>query len=211
MTSETEEGQRLAEGKLKRITQGMGKIKAARKYENPIEFEESHKLWIDANHLPAIRGIDNAIWNRLHSIPCDVTIPKSEQDRELSAKLASEAEGILAWTVSGTRKWFAGGLGKPPVVEQAGMKWRHHSDQIDRFISDICVTGERAEAKGGQLYAAYKIWAEQASEHVIPGQDFARRIEEKFKKQHTERGNVYLGIRLLVENDGSRKLKAEAC
>ena len=28
MTSETEEGQRLAEGKLKRITQGMGKIKA---------------------------------------------------------------------------------------------------------------------------------------------------------------------------------------
>jgi len=40
MTSETEQGQRLAEGKLKRITQGMGKIKATRKYENPIEFDE---------------------------------------------------------------------------------------------------------------------------------------------------------------------------
>jgi putative DNA primase/helicase len=46
MTSETEEGQRLAEGKLKRITQGMGRIKAVRKYENPIEFSESHKLWL---------------------------------------------------------------------------------------------------------------------------------------------------------------------
>jgi putative DNA primase/helicase len=34
MTSETEEGQRLSQGKLKRITQGMGKIKATRKYEN---------------------------------------------------------------------------------------------------------------------------------------------------------------------------------
>ena len=34
MTSETEEGQRIAEGKLKRITQGMGKIKTARKCEN---------------------------------------------------------------------------------------------------------------------------------------------------------------------------------
>jgi putative DNA primase/helicase len=43
-TSETEEGQRLAQGKLRRITQGMGKIKAARKYENPIEFAETHKL-----------------------------------------------------------------------------------------------------------------------------------------------------------------------
>ena len=33
MTSETEEGQRLAQGKLKRITQGIGEIKAVRKYE----------------------------------------------------------------------------------------------------------------------------------------------------------------------------------
>src|ERR1039457_4753354 len=60
MTSETEQGQRLAEGKLKRITQGMGKIKAPRKYENPIEFDETHKLWLDANHLPQVRGTDNA-------------------------------------------------------------------------------------------------------------------------------------------------------
>lgn len=44
MTSETEEGQRLSEGKIKRITQGMGKIKATRKYENPTEFRESHKI-----------------------------------------------------------------------------------------------------------------------------------------------------------------------
>ena len=69
MTSETEERQRLSEGKLKRITQGMGKIKATRKYENPIEFSETHKLWIDANHLPIVRGTDNAIWNRLHPSP----------------------------------------------------------------------------------------------------------------------------------------------
>src|SRR5262249_34328108 len=69
MTSETEEGQRLAEGKLKRITQGMGEIKAVRKYENPITFPETHKLWMDANHKPVVRGTDNAIWNRLHPIP----------------------------------------------------------------------------------------------------------------------------------------------
>jgi phage/plasmid-associated DNA primase len=34
MTSETGQGQRLAEGKLKRITQGMGRIKAVRKYDS---------------------------------------------------------------------------------------------------------------------------------------------------------------------------------
>src|SRR6266852_1746634 len=65
MTSETEEGQRLAAGKLKRITQGMGSIKATRKYENPITFPETHKLWVDCNHSPIVRGTDDAIWRRL--------------------------------------------------------------------------------------------------------------------------------------------------
>ena len=75
MTSETEENQRLAEGRLKRITQRLGRIKAVRKYENPIEFTETHKLWMDCNHKPLVRGNDQALWNRLHLIPFDVTIP----------------------------------------------------------------------------------------------------------------------------------------
>ena len=83
MTSETEEGQRLAGGKLKRITQGMGRIKATRKYENPVEFMETHKLWIDANYQPVIRGRDAAIWNRLFTIPFTVTIPREEIDKDL--------------------------------------------------------------------------------------------------------------------------------
>jgi putative DNA primase/helicase len=95
MTSETEQGRRLAEGKLKRITQGMGRIKATRRYENPIEFDDTHRLWMDANHKPEIRGTDNAVWNRLHLIPFDVTMPKDEIDHGLPAKLAAEAPGIL--------------------------------------------------------------------------------------------------------------------
>jgi putative DNA primase/helicase len=111
MTSETEEGQRLAEGKLKRITQGMGRIKATRKYENPVEFPESHKLWIDANHLFIVRGTDNAIWNRLHPVPFDTTISRADEDKELPAKLATELEGILAWAVAGAVCWYAEGPG----------------------------------------------------------------------------------------------------
>jgi putative DNA primase/helicase len=95
-TSETEEGQRLAQGKLKRITQGMGKIKAVRKYENPIEFLETHKLWIDTNRKPNIRDADDtATFNRLHPIPFTIRICKSQMDRDLLAKLLAEAEGIL--------------------------------------------------------------------------------------------------------------------
>ena len=43
-TSETEEGKKLAEAQLKYITQGMGSIRGERKFENPFDFDETHKI-----------------------------------------------------------------------------------------------------------------------------------------------------------------------
>jgi putative DNA primase/helicase len=74
----------------------MGKIRATRKYENPIEFAETHKLWIDTNRKPTIRDVDDkATYNRLHPIPFTVTIPKEQINKELPGKLLSEAEEVL--------------------------------------------------------------------------------------------------------------------
>jgi putative DNA primase/helicase len=197
MTSETERGQRLAEGKLKRITQGMGKIKATRKYENPIEFDETHKLWMDANHKPEIRGTDNAIWNRLHLIPFDVTIPKDEIDRGLPAKLAAEAPGILQWAVEGAVRWYREGLSRAERVEVAGKEWRKESDQIGRFIRERCVTVESAQAKARGLYLAYKQWAEEVSEKFTTETDFGSRVTDLgYEKEHDEAGTTYYGIGL---------------
>lgn len=86
-TSETEEGKRLAEAQLKYITQGMGSIRAERKFENPFDFPETHTLWIDANHRPVIRGTDSSIWDRLITIPFEVAIPDEEKDPQLLEKL----------------------------------------------------------------------------------------------------------------------------
>jgi len=205
MTSETEEGQRLAEGKLKRITQGLGRIKATRKYENPVEFPETHKLWVDANHLPVVRGTDDAIWNRLHPVPFDTTIPKAEQDKELPAKLAAEAEGILAWAAAGAVRWYCEGLGKPSDVEVAGDAWRAQSDRLGRFIAECCITGDFAQARARALYSAYRAWGEQAGEHAVTETAFAAALQERgFSKAHTRNGAVYSRIGLVadLERDG---------
>lgn len=197
MTSETEEGQRLAEGKLKRITQGMGLIKAVRKYENPIEFPETHKLWIDCNHKPTVRGRDNAIWNRLRLLPFQVTVSAEEMDHDLPLKLLAEGEGILAWAVEGARRWFKEGLGKPDIVESAGLAWRTDSDQLRRFIDECCVVGEFARAKARPLYVAYREWTEEAREHAVAETEFSNAlIDLKFSKKHTNSGTVYQGIGL---------------
>jgi putative DNA primase/helicase len=200
MTSETEEGQRLAEGKLKRITQGMGRIKAVRKYENPIEFNETHKLWIDCNFLPVLRGYDEAIWRRLRTIPFNVVIPLAEQDKQLFTKLLTEAEGILGWAVAGAVEWHQYGLPAIPEIDQVTQQWRRDADQVGRFIENYCITARNAQVKARALYDAYKRWAEGSGERVEPEKKFSQRMRERgFEKQRTESHVLYLGIGLLAE------------
>jgi len=195
-TSETEEGKRFAEGKLKRITQGMGRIKATRKYENPIEFQETHKLWIDANHLPAISGTDNAIWNRLFLIPFTITIPPEEIDRELGSKLLGEAEGILAWAVQGAHDWYEHGLLRPAEVTTAMREYRAESDQLERFISARCEIGPTKNASAKDLHTAYRGWAEGQRETVMTSNMFGRRLMERegITKRETAGSPRYTGI-----------------
>ncbi|MBV9762105.1 MAG: hypothetical protein JO340_16190 [Acidobacteriaceae bacterium] len=170
-TSETEHGQRLSEGRLKRITQGMGTIKSVRKYENPITFLETHKLWVDANHLPVIAGSENAIWNRLHTIPFTVVIAPEEMDRQLSTKLLAEAEGILAWCVAGAVRWYADGLKKPVPVTRASAEWREDSDSLAPFVEEMCElrpndAGAWVEIR--VLRKAYVDWLQREEEHKRP-------------------------------------------
>jgi putative DNA primase/helicase len=205
MTSETEEGQRLSQGKLKRITQGMGKIKATRKYENPIEFPETHKLWMDTNAKPMIRAADDqATFNRLHPIPFTVTIPPEEIDKSLPRKLLAEAEGILAWAVEGAKLWWRDGLGKPPEVVAANDDWRAENDQLGRFIEECCVVADSFSGKARQLYECYRTWAEGAGENAITETLFGRRLKDRgFAKEHRRHGTVYAGIALRAQDGAS--------
>jgi hypothetical protein len=56
-TSKTEENRRLVEGRLKRITQGLGRIKAVLKYENPFEVPETHSFLGAKRRSAQIRGV----------------------------------------------------------------------------------------------------------------------------------------------------------
>lgn len=207
MTSETEEGQRLSQGKLKRITQGMGKIKAVRKYENPIEFPETHKLWMDTNSKPVIRAADDqATFNRLHPIPFTVTIPVEEIDKSLPRKLLAEAEGILAWAVAGALAWRRNGLGKPPEVSAANDDWKAENDQLGRFIEDCCVMNASLGGRARALYTAYRSWAEDAGESAVTETMFGRRLRSRgFEKVDRKYGAVYTGIALRANDSLSEE------
>jgi len=199
-TSETEEGHRLAQSKLKRISQGMGEIKATRKYENPITFPETHKLWIDTNRKPTIPdGDDQATFNRLHPIPFTVEIPLSERDKGLRQKLNAEGEGILAWVVLGAKLWHESGLNHPDEVDRARNQWREASDQIGHFIEERCIVGNSCLVRTSALYGAYRRWAEEAGEkNVVNNTTFRNRMQNHgYQADHKREGDFYLGLGLL--------------
>jgi putative DNA primase/helicase len=201
MTSESEAGQRLAQGKLKRITQGMGLIKAVRKYENPIEFPETHKLWLDTNRKPVITDADDkATFNRLHPIPFMIQIPQSKIDRDLPEKLLGEAPGILSWAVDGAQQWFEHGLAKPAEVETANDNWRSESDPISRFFADRIIPGGQVSSTA--LYDAYAHWANVEGEETCIYRAFTAKLaslvanRSDISKKRTNEGAAYSGISL---------------
>jgi putative DNA primase/helicase len=198
-TSETEEGQRLSAARLKRICQGPGgEIEACRKYENPITFRETGKLWLDANHKPELPATDAAVWSRVHLIPFTVTIPKDRQDRQLREKLLAEAEGILAWLVLGATRFYAEGLPNSKIISSATEEWRASLDRVKDFLEERTVKGDDPAAyiAAKELYASYRRWCEESSEKPLSEPRFRNQIAAMdFERQKQRGGVVWLGLR----------------
>jgi P4 family phage/plasmid primase-like protien len=199
VSSETEEGQRLSAARLKRICQGPGgEIEACRKYENPITFAESHKLWIDANHKPELPATDAAVWNRLRLIPFTVTIPKEKQDRQLTAKLLAEREGILAWLVVGAKRWYEEGLPQSKIIATATQHWQEELDRLRAYIDERTerTNDPQAHVLNKALYESYKDWCGSNGEDFLPMPKFTNQMQAMgFTKVRKEQGNVWLNIR----------------
>ena len=179
-TSEAEAFQRLAEGRLKYLTQGAySRIKAARKYENPIEFPATHKLWLDANERPQIRSADDSVWKRLRPIPFDYPLQKDEIDKELPQRLQTEAEGILAWAMQGCLRCLEEGLGEIPDVQEARHDWRTECDPLSDFIGDECeltLEEPKAFAWKSDVRSRYECWCARNGDKPLGGRVFAERL-----------------------------------
>lgn len=130
--SEIEQGQRMDESKVKRIVGG-GEIRAMRKYEQSFAFLPTHKVWLDCNHKPRIKGEDEGIWRRIKLIEFLVQIPYSERDLQLADKLQTESSGILNWMLQGVAEWRTNGLAEPRAVASATGNYRTESDTLGRF------------------------------------------------------------------------------
>jgi len=201
--TETEEGRRWAESRIKALTGG-DKIAARFMRQDFFEFQPTFKLVIAGNHKPGLRSVDEAIRRRFNLIPFTVTIPPEERDEELPEKLKSELPGILAWMIEGCLDWQENGLQPPEVVTAATREYLEAEDAIAAWVEDCAARDPNSFSKSTELFASWSQWAERSGEHVGSQKRFAQNLEARgfAPFRHYQKGRGFNGIRLLDSHYG---------
>lgn len=200
---EVEDGKRLAESLVKQLT-GQDKIRARFMRQDFWEFSPTHKAVLVANHRPAVRGTDHAMWRRIKLVPFEEIIPKEEQNPRLPEALREELPGILAWAVRGCLEWQSEGLGEPEEVRSATEGYRAEMDILAAFLEDHCVVSPNAEVGATPLYHAYRDWCSEMGEASETQTRFGKRLAERgfeSSRDTKTRRKTWRGIGLLSPDD----------
>jgi putative DNA primase/helicase len=144
----------MAESLVKQLTGG-DQVSARFLYGEFFEFQPVFKLFLGTNHRPKVIGSDEGIWRRIRLIRFTLTIPPSERDKKLTAKLKSEAQGILNWAIAGLRDWLDGGLKDPIEVLAATREYRHRENAIAHFLESCCTIQSDMRVGSEVLYKQY--------------------------------------------------------
>jgi putative DNA primase/helicase len=196
LSVETGEDRRLDESFVKWTTGG-DRVVARFLFREHFEFRPRFKLWLACNHRPLIKGSDAGIWRRIRLVPFTQTFAGDRCDRRLGEKLESELPGILAWAVRGYTEWQGSGLGMAQAVLAATKSYKGDMDLFGQFLSDRCVRDNREEATAGELYAAYRQWAEAAGERPQSQRWLSLRLSERNLQSQKRNGVKYwVGISL---------------
>ena len=208
--TETQEGRRWDEAKIKSITGG-DRIAARFMRQDYFEFIPTFKILVSGNHRPSIRNVDEAMRRRLHLVPFVVTIPKDEQDDQLMEKLEVELPSILAWAIEGASEWGMMGLKPPEAVWRATEEYLCEEDTIGRWIVERCIVGVNEKDTQAALYESYGQWCGTVGEQSGRLKEFSKSLEDRGyqKKRLTGGPQGFLGIHVLP-NSVSRNSSDES-
>lgn len=92
-------------GMLKRLT-GFDTVLGNVKYKDYLPFRNFAKFVLVTNHPLYTSGSDDALFERVVTIPFVNQIPKEQQDRDLAKKLENEKEGIVAAAIAAYFRLF---------------------------------------------------------------------------------------------------------
>ena len=200
--TETEQGRRWNEAKIKEITGG-DRVTARFMRQDYFTYSPQFKLVISGNHKPAIKNVDEAMKRRMHLVPFTVTIPAERRDNRLPNKLLTERDGILAWALAGCLTWLREGLRPPESVMKATAEYFEAEDAMGRWLEERTVVHQSAKALTASLFNDWKQWDDANGEFAGSQRRFSdlllTRGFTKWRNAMGSRGFQGVGLKELPE------------
>jgi putative DNA primase/helicase len=160
LTSETG-GSRVWDMERVNDLTGGDTMQGCAKYENPINWEPTHKIIVSGNNKPKVNSEGEGFWARMALTPflADYRNPK-DQKKELKAQLKEpeNLKGILNWCLKGCLDWQAKqhGLIKPKCVIDATKEFRSDSDLLKDFYETEMYFDPKATIEKKDAFKAYQ-------------------------------------------------------
>jgi putative DNA primase/helicase len=209
--SEVDSSKRLSEALIKQLTGG-DTLTGTKLNNDSYEFLPTHKINLLANHMPYTKDASYGMERRIKIIPFQRKFSNEERDITLPNKLQSEREGILAWLIRGSKRWYnavESNNGNPALaschaVDEATQNYINDNDTFGAFLVACTDKDANAMANASDLYTAYQDWSRENGEQYQMGTAiFSSRLQERgYKKKRTNRGYVYEGLSLKPEAAG---------
>lgn len=194
--AEQEDGKKLAESLIKRIT-GNDPLTARFLHQEFFDFEPRFKLWMMGNHKPTIKGTDDAIWDRIGLVPFDYSLPPEQRDPNFGKTFDLELSGIFKWMFDGYNKYKSEGLKSPKAIREAVQEYRTDSDVLGAFLECCTVKDDFDSCKSSVLYEVYSRWSKQNGHMALSQTAFSKRLKERgFEVRKGMGANEFQGIRV---------------
>lgn len=199
--AELDEGERLNEALIKRLTGG-DTAKSRGLYQENSSWDVEFSLWMVTNFLPRLNSDDAAMWKRVKPIHFKHVVGSNGAEvKKIGEKIfAEEASGILNWLLEGVRLYQEHGLDDLEQITTAVAQYRRDVDTVAQFIDaateeHLVVRDAQAQMPSRQLHAMYTDWCGRNGPRGLGERRFCQRMESLgFERKRTNTGAVWLGI-----------------
>jgi putative DNA primase/helicase len=203
--SETAAGRKLDDERIKELVGGDTQT-ARHLYGKWFDFKPTGKIHMATNHLPSFESGGDGMGRRLRLVPWEQQIPEGERDKTLKERIvASEAEGVLAWLVSGAVAWSKkGGLVTPHEVVVRSKEHVEEADPVWPFIHERLEMGDGYMTEFASIYGAYETWSQLNGNRPMSGRAFSLALRErlgadsKVLNSHTRRSCFKVKLNLMA-------------
>jgi len=203
IASETNEGERFDEAKVKILTGG-DRIKARFMRQDEFTFTPSHLLVMMTNHRPEVGSGGTSFWRRVREVPFTNVIPEHRRDPELKERLVDRhGPAIMAWLAAGAAEYARIGLREPEGVRVATQAYEASTDTVGRFVDDMVILGggEAVKINYARVREAYETWCRAEGETPVNTKALTTQLMGKFAigRHKGSKGARFLTGMTLVE------------